>query len=162
MAQFLEPRQNSIGQFPTLQVAQSAFERLQQAGFSAEQMSLVPQSLDPHPNVDETDAARSAGGGAIAGAGMGGIVGLLLGYISIYAAGISHPQPLSDMLGITLAASGIGAAGGSVIAALTGANINKASEPSTQPENYLLLIDGTPEELAQAQTILGQQDQPVE
>lgn len=159
MVQYAEPLQTPIGLFSDLTSAQSAFKALQEAGFAANRLSLVPQALDPDPAVKDTEAANSAKGGVVAGAVFGALIGLLLGFMSISTFGVGAPDPTKHLIGMVLAGSAVGTAAGGVLGALVGSNVHKGlTEPadSNMKQNYLILATGTQEELAEAQTILQQ------
>jgi hypothetical protein len=158
MVQLANPRQQPIGLFGDLQTAETALNAVQEAGFSVENLSVMPQSLEPNPVIEDTEAKKSAGGGAIAGALSGAIGGLLFSYMSLNSPGTPDPQPISNAIGLVLAASGIGAAGGGLIAALSGAGVHKgAADPeyADLAHNYLVVAENTtPQDLAPIQEIL--------
>lgn len=146
-----------VGLFDTLKGAESALGALQEAGFSTDQLSLVSQQLNPLPRLEETEASESAKKGAIAGAVLGGLVGFLLGYVSLTAVSAFTVDPTSRLLGMTLAGSGIGAVGSSLMGGLSGATVFK---PQIEPDyidleqGYLIVVEGTTEELQQAEKII--------
>lgn len=157
MANIANPPQYPVGLFADRPAAEAGLRALQETGFPNEQLSLVPQSLNPNPPIEETEAVRSAAGGALAGTMLGATVGLLLGVISMQLT----PEPISmgSLIAVVLAGSGIGAAGTSLIAGLSGASVNKAEaepEKSRMTQGYLILAAGGQSELQQAKQILQQ------
>lgn len=167
--QYLQPYQKPIGLFFDYETAENALNELLKAGFSAEHLSLIPQSLDPNRPVTDTEAAKSAKVGAIAGSFFGGVLGLTIGYISLNLFDFSHIHPLSHIIGLGLAGSALGAAYVALISALAGANVHKiqgksqqdesagaSSDDSQNGETYLILAEGTATQLSQAQAILRQ------
>jgi hypothetical protein len=155
--QFAQPYQKSIGLFLDLNTAENALNELLKAGFSEEKLSLIPQTSDPHPPIQDTEAAKSARTGAIAGTIGGAVLGFLLGYISLETFEVDYVHPFAHLLGVALAGSGIGAAYTSIMAALAGANVHKGlveSKYSNTGSNYLIIAEGTSEEIILAQAIL--------
>lgn len=144
--------------FPDRPTAEAAHNALQEAGFSAEQLSLVTQDIAPSPPVEKTEAQRSAGGGAMAGAMFGALAGLLLSVVSTQTLGTAAWGATSNLIGMVLAGSGIGAVGGSAIAALMGASVysGESRMDYINPVRYLVLAEGTTEELAKAKAVLEQ------
>lgn len=145
--------------FPDRAMAEAAHHALQNAGFSVDHLSLVAQEKAPSPPVEKTEAKRSAGGGAIAGAMFGAIAGLLLSVASTATLGTAALGPISNLIGMVLAGSAIGAAGGGVIAALMGASVYQGESglDYIEPVRYLVFAAGSTEEVARAKEVLEQQ-----
>ena len=157
--------QNPIGIFSDQQTAESALKTLEESGVSSDRMSLVPRSLDPNPAVQDTEAAYSARGGAILGTLLGATVGLLLGGIGLSPAGWAEFNSLGNLIGVVMLASGVGAAAGGIIAALAGASVHKGSaEPQStaMSQQYLLLMNGSVDELSNAQEVLQKQGYSIQ
>jgi hypothetical protein len=157
--QFAQPYQKTIGLFSDLNTAENALNELLKAGFSQEKFSLIPQTSDPHPPIQDTEAGKSAKVGAIAGTAGGALLGFLLGYISLESFDMDYVDPFTHLLGVSLAGSAIGAAYTTIIGALAGANVHKGLvEPryGDAATNYLIIAEGTSEELIRAQAILQQ------
>jgi hypothetical protein len=147
-----------IAIFPDRPTAEAAYRSLQDAGFAADRLSVVSQDIAPSPPVPETEAQRSAKGGAMAGAMFGALAGLLLSVISTQTQGTAALAPLSNLVGMVLAGSAVGAVGGSAIAALMGASVYSGDSRMDyiNPVRYVVLAAGNAEELEKAKAILGQ------
>jgi hypothetical protein len=173
MVQIAQSHQYPIKKFSDVQQGAAALGALQDAGFPSERLSLVPETLQPTPKLSQTEAAANAGKGAIAGTVLGAMAGFLIAALSLNDPASPSMTPLSQILSFALIASGVGAAGGAAIAAITGSFVNKKaaevsatagnSDTATETadhQNFLLLIDGaTPEEVSKTQEILRQFDQ---
>lgn len=150
------PNQNPVALFEDQEAAEAARQALQAAGFAAEQVSLVPRSLDPNPPVRDTEARKSAGGGAIVGSLFGAIAGFLVGYISL----ILPRTPIIDIgnvVGLVLAGSGVGAAMGGLIAMVTGTYVHKGEvEPqyAQMKQQFLIFVDGDADAQRRAREIM--------
>jgi uncharacterized membrane protein len=163
MPQLIKPHQNSLASFSDRFLAEAAVQTLESAGFAREHLAIVPESISPEPAVKETEAISSAGSGAIAGTVFGCMAGLLLGFMKVAGADVNAAvtgiDPLQVFVGMTLAGAGVGAAGGGLIAALSGASVRKdAVETLAKPvESYIVVAEQiTPEQVIQAKQILGQ------
>lgn len=152
MKNFIKPHQNTIAQSLDYQTAQLALSTLQKAGFPAEKFSILPQVLDPNSSVNETEAARGAGVGAMTGAVFGGLTGGFIAYASTLSIGSGLTS--FHLIGLVLAGSGVGALAVGVLGALTGGNVHKDQEASASAEQYALIADITPDELGQVQILL--------
>jgi hypothetical protein len=144
--------------FPDRETAEAAYSTLQEAGFAAERLSVKSQDIAPSPPVEDTEAQRSAGGGAIAGAIFGALAGLLLSVVSTQTEGTAALGPLNNLIGVVLAGSGVGAAGGSLIAALMGASVYRGETRMDyiEPVRYIISAEGNSEELERAKAVLGE------
>lgn len=146
--------QAPIGLFSNLQTAETATRLLREAGFANERLALIPQTPEKSSPIHQTEAARSLKGGAIAGSVFGAFVGFFLTSLSPWLQTAAPGSP-ETLLGLTAAASGIGALTGALMALGTGVNIPKPEAvDETLTENYVLLAAGTPDELASAQALL--------
>jgi hypothetical protein len=156
--------QQSVGMFTTQEAAEAGYQSLQAAGFPSDRLSIDTQVLDPNPRLRDTKASRGAGGGAIAGALFGALVGTLLVTISLNpVTSVANPaatQPLLSLFGIALAGAGVGAVGGGLIGAFSGLNVPKDEmgvDRARLSHNYLVVLDGTPDDLTRAKDLLRQQ-----
>jgi hypothetical protein len=152
-----------VGRFSTQQAAREAEIAIQSAGFSPEQLSVEMQNFMPRTEISDTQAGKSAKGGAIAGAILGGLFGFLL---SIVIANLPDVGPLASVhpnaftFGVTLAGGIVGAAGFGAIGALSGVSVPKEPEKvgdRASSQNYTIIVRGTPENIARAREILQQQ-----
>jgi hypothetical protein len=151
----LTSRQYPVATFSEQEMAENAVKILAQSNFSTDRLALLPQSLEP--TVNETKAAGNAKSGAIAGSLTGAIAGLWFGYVSLYGDTANIIEPVRHWVGIALAGSGIGAAGGSLLAAITGSNVVKASvatDYTNQVQSYAVFLHGTAEEVVRARETL--------
>lgn len=158
MEQLIAPHQNLLGLFPNLSAAESGRRALQEAGFPQEQLAILPQSLQPNPPFQSTEAGRSAKGGAIAGTVFGSMAGAILGYMAAASPTLNQADPTQVWIGIALAGSGIGAAAGSLIGGVSGLNVSKGSvtaDSSDCPEQYVLVMEqGTSDQVIRAKQLL--------
>lgn len=105
--------------------AERAVQALVDAGFTANEISVVAQDRERAEAVaDDTgqDVAEGAGIGAATGGVLGGITGLLLGAtaLAIPGIGVVVAGPLAAILG----GAGIGAVGGGIAGALAGLGVS--------------------------------------
>ncbi|HEY9628030.1 MAG TPA: hypothetical protein V6C84_12060 [Coleofasciculaceae cyanobacterium] len=148
--------QSIVVSFSEKQVAEKALQALQTAGFTQDQLQLNSQN----PPVPQTEAKKSGGKGAIVGALAGGLVGLIFGYAKVSLAETANVSLLGDSLGMVLAGSLVGAAGMSIIAAMSGVNVIKdqaGTETSALTPIFSVSVNASqPEDVAKAQSILEQ------
>ncbi|WP_026370896.1 general stress protein [Kallotenue papyrolyticum] len=123
---------NVVGLFDTRQDAEDAVRALRDAGFPANDISLVAGNTREYdefttaPAESGTEAEEGAGIGATGGAVLGGLAGLLvgLGVLTIPGVGpVVAAGSLATVLGSTALGAGIGAAAGGLVGALVGAGI---------------------------------------
>lgn len=117
-----------VGLFDTSQDAQGAVQELRNAGFGADDISVVANNARGEYNVRDGDseAAAGAGAGATGGAVLGGLAGLLVGLGALAIPGVGPvvaAGTLATTLGTTAAGAGLGAAAGGLVGALVGAGI---------------------------------------
>src|SRR5919202_1828186 len=118
-----------VGLFDTSQDAQGAVQELRNAGFSADDISVVANNARGDYDVRDgggSEAAEGAGAGATGGAVLGGLAGLLVGLGALAIPGVGPvvaAGTLATTLGTTAAGAGLGAAAGGLVGALVGAGI---------------------------------------
>jgi hypothetical protein len=154
-----------LGLFPDLPMAEAALRALQEADSSLQNVLIMPQILQPTPSIQDTEAKRSAGGGAIAGSVFGSMAGLLLGMMNVISPDVPHIDSAQVLIGMILAGAGVGAAGGSLIGALSGLKVPKgAAEPeSAEATNYIIVAEQiTPDQVIKAKALLQQQGSTLE
>lgn len=160
MVQIIDTRQSPIGLFPNQETAEVALKALEEAGISTENLSLIPRTLDPNPPIRDTEAKKSAQAGAIAGALSGCLGGLILGFMSVHTPNLPDVDAARHIIGLILAGSAIGAAGGSLISGLGGVTVPKGEAEAQYAgleQNCLIVLDGdAPENLSQIAEILRQ------
>ncbi len=159
MENFIQPHQNTIAQSLDYQTAQLALSTLQEAGFPPKQFSVMPQALDPNSSVNETEAIKGAGVGAMTGAVLGGSMGGLIAYASTLPTGTDLGS--THLIGLVIAGSGVGALAISILGALTGGNVHKDQAVPASTKQYILVADITPDELGHAQALLQRNGIPV-
>ncbi len=146
-------RQCVVAVYAKLSEARSALEALEHAGYSPENVSLVTSSVERQ--IENTEALeygdKSAERGA-AGAGVGALIGGLLG------------SPLLMVPGIgPLLMAGPIAAGG-VVGGLTGAMTGWGVKPDNLAEydelvrqgDVIIVVEGPPDRVAQAHELLNE------
>ncbi|MBD3881027.1 hypothetical protein IFO70_04595 [Phormidium tenue FACHB-886] len=144
-----------VAAFPEQPSAEHAKDVLLQSGFADRQLSIVSQSLPPA--VKETKLAESARGGALVGTVFGTLVGFVLGYFSLASGVFGDLNPLQHLLGVSLAGSAVGTAGGALIAAVAGAQVVKGDAGAdyiSRTQRYVIFLEGNAEEVLQAKNVL--------
>ncbi len=129
-----------VGLFDDFQDAQSVVRELTNAGFQREAISIAANQTASGYTGDGSDfsgsnlsggaspAANAAGKDATVGAGVGGVVGLLVGLGLLMIPGIGPvlaAGPIIAAIGTTAAGAGIGAAAGGIIGGLTHLGVPK-------------------------------------
>jgi hypothetical protein len=159
----------AVGVFRTRQEAEHALTELRNSGFPMDRVSVIARDAERRDNIAGADTAdrvinkadEGAATGAITGTVLGGLGGLLVGLGSLAIPGVG-PIIAAGTIGTTLAATaagaGLGAAGGSLVGALSGLGIAEDrarvyGEHVSRGE-YLVLVDGTAQEVAAAEAIL--------
>jgi len=121
-----------VGLFDNMQDAQGAVQALRDAGFTADNISVVANNASGDATSYETSgdggtrAAEDAGFGMASGAVMGGLGGLLVGLGALAIPGVGPviaAGSLATALGTTAVGAGLGAAAGGLVGALVGAGI---------------------------------------
>lgn len=161
----------AFGVFTSRAVTEEALNELKNSGFPMQKVSIVAkhaESRDAIAGVDVQD--ESADGltdgvkaGAVAGAATGGLFGLIggLSLLSIFGLGpILAGGVLAALLGETLVGGAIGAATGGMLAALLSLGVSedlaKIYSDRLHNGDYLLMLDGTEEEINRAEPMLRQ------
>jgi hypothetical protein len=143
-----------VGVFDEFSEARDAVLALGKAGFACERISLVAAGVEEHPDVQEIlqygdqttkDAAK--------GAGIGGLVGLLVGGTALTVSGLG-PVFAAGYIATTLT----GAIAGAFLGAMSGWGIHKDHiakyEELVKEGNVLVMYHGDPRETADAERIL--------
>jgi hypothetical protein len=161
--------QSAIGVFSNREKAEQALNELKASGFSMEKVSIIAKDIDQgkqvasvqtsdrigNQNVDTTGAV----GDAISSATWGGVlVGLsslaLPGIGVVLAAGSVGVALLTSVAGVAVSA----AATNNLVQALTGLGIPeeraRVYSDRLQQGNYLVIVDGTDDEIHRAEPIL--------
>lgn len=159
----------AVGVFPDRRDAEQALQELRNSGFPMERVSVIARHSEEkdeiagqevHEKVGD-QAEEGAKRGAISGGVLGGITGLLVGLGTLAIPGIGPIMlagATATALATTLAGAGIGAAAGGLIGALIGLGIPeeraRVYHERVERGEYLVIIDGTDAEIAQAREIL--------
>jgi uncharacterized protein (TIGR02271 family) len=164
----------AVGVFPTREAAEDALHSLKNSGFGMERVSVIAQDAERHDGIAGADvkkqvknkkvgnkADEGASVGAVSGGAVGGLTGLLvgLGLLAIPGVGpVILAGEVATTLATALAGGAIGAAAGGLLGGLVGLGIPekraKAYSDSVAKGNYLVIVDGTEDEIQRAETIL--------
>jgi hypothetical protein len=159
----------AVGTFINRQEAEQALKRLYCAGFPINHISVVSKEVALLEQLDEaignTRAKDQAQVGTapcamITGSILGAIGGCLasIGILAVPAvAPVLAVGATGTALAATLAGAGIGLAGGGLVSACTsGTTPDRAIESDRFfPEEYLVIVNGTDEEVHRAERLLG-------
>jgi len=166
----------ATGTFSTHREAESALGELRNSGFNMDQISIIGNNANNNSdmagaqtgeNLNDLDnkADEGARKGAVSGGAAGGLTGLLvgLGLVAIPGVGpVMLAGAAATALATTLTGSAIGAAAGGLVGGLVGLGIPKdrAKIYSDRVEqgDYLVMVDGTDEEIRQVETIFQRYD----
>nr|ADN17032.1 conserved hypothetical protein [Gloeothece verrucosa PCC 7822] len=160
--------QQIVGRFPSRENAEAALNQLKEKGFNVDQITILAKNDEAAKKLTSTVSHEpqkqgDLGGaiaGAITGVGTGFFTGGLLGALSIKI--FSEQTPVDNVGAIfihALAGAVIGMAGCALSGALIGAALSKKpaiSEnlPEDKDDNYLLVLEGSEDNIRQAQGIL--------
>ncbi|CAA9565121.1 hypothetical protein AVDCRST_MAG81-976 [uncultured Synechococcales cyanobacterium] len=162
----------AVGVLPSLQAVEHALAELRNSGFDSQRISVVVKDTERQDQLSTADisdpvtnqAEAGAVTGAIAGTALGGLGGLLVGLGSLVIPGVG-PVVAAGSVGVTLATtfagSGIGAIAGSLAGAFAGIGIPeeraKVYSDRVSQGDYVLMMDGTDEEIHHAESVLNTQ-----
>jgi hypothetical protein len=166
----------AIGVFPHRRDAEAALTDLRDAGFPLSQVSLIAKDADGthniagggvnvNPGAATSNKGNKADDGAKAGAAtggaLGGLGGLLVGLGALAIPGVGPilaGGAVATALTTALAGGAIGAAAGGLAGGLVGLGIpeNRAKVYSDRINrgDYLVIVDGTEDEVRRAEAIL--------
>ena len=151
-----------VGVYATLATAESAVKKLDQGKFPIQQVSVVAKDIQDekkvHGYVTACDVSKA---GAKTGAWMGGLFGVLVGAAFIWVPGVG-PAIVAGSLATALLGGVEGALAGSamggILSGLSAWGISKQQilkyEETVKAGSYLLVAHGSPEQVAQAQSLL--------
>ncbi len=159
-----------VGVFPHRRDAEAALTDLRGAGFNMDHVSVVGKHAHGNDQIAGVEMGNRAEGnkaddGAKAGAATGGVLGglggLLVGLGALAIPGIGPVVAggaLATALATTAAGGAIGAAAGGITGALVGLGIPeeqaKRYNDRVNRGDYLVMVDGTEDELRRAEPIL--------
>ncbi|MBD1913909.1 MULTISPECIES: general stress protein [unclassified Leptolyngbya] len=155
----------AIGTFPNRRIATQALHELRDSGFPMERVSIITRDRDRKGKLSEiaheTKADDGAALGAAAGGALGTLAGLLVGLGSLAIPGIGPVMlagATATTIATTLAGTAIGAVTGSLLGALVGLGIPEEEAKDYHDRivrgEYLIMVEGTDREIAQAEYIL--------
>jgi hypothetical protein len=132
--------QNVVGIFETRTEAESAIQRLKEAGIAPDAISIAMKDVHESSDLVETTGAHDLSGegataGAVSGAAVGTLVGLALVGSTFVLPGIGTFL-IGGPLAAALAGAGIGAASGGLLGALIGTGI-----PESEAGHYAAGIE---------------------
>lgn len=159
----------AIGVFSNYQEAETALNELKNSGFPMDKVSAIARDADKHDDIAGADVTTPEGNkadlgatkGALTGGTLGGLTGLLIGLGALAIPGIGPVMlagATATTLATTLSGAAIGAASGGLIGALIGMGIPedraRVYNDRVSRGQYLVMVDGTDEEVRRAETIL--------
>lgn len=159
----------AVGVFSHRRDAEAALHELRDAGFPMDRVSVVVRDADRNDQIAGAEVTEKVGNkadegataGAVSGGVLGGLTGLLVGLGTLAIPGIGPIMlagAATTTLATTLAGAGIGAVAGGLLGALIGLGIPeeraKVYNERVGQGHYLVIIDGTDEEIARAEAIL--------
>ena len=158
--------QSVVGVFTTFAEAEAAIRRLDQADFPINQVSIIGQDLkcekDIQGYVTAGDVAKT---GAVTGAWVGGLFGLLIGAAFVWVPGfgpliVAGPFAAAMLGGVEGAATG--AAGAGLLGALIGWGVSHKHilkyEDHLRGGRYLVVVHGDHEDVKSAHEVLAHTD----
>ncbi len=158
--------QHAVGIFSNRQDAEYALSELRDAGFDMNKVSVIVKNADPNESLGGADVSDSKGeqiaGGTKAGATTGAVTGgviALVGSLGVLALpGVGAAAEVGILLANTLLGGAIGAATGALAGALIGWGVPeeraKYYEQRVSGGDYLVVVQGTAEEILRAEAIL--------
>ncbi|MBD3884072.1 hypothetical protein IFO70_20195 [Phormidium tenue FACHB-886] len=159
----------AVGVFANRRAAEQALHQLRDSGFPMDRVSIVTRDANNHDNIAGAEvhdrsgnkADEGAATGALTGGALGGLAGLLVGLGTLAIPGIGPIMlagATATTLATTLAGGAIGAVTGGLVGALVGLGIPeeraKVYNDRVAQGGYLVIVDGTEQEIAHAETIL--------
>ncbi|ACB51859.1 hypothetical protein cce_2511 [Crocosphaera subtropica ATCC 51142] len=156
---------HAIGTFETRENAEAALHKLRDEGFNMDKVSIITRHDESDRDFAGAEVKSSgeqakggAKAGATAGAATGGVLGLIGGLGVLAIPGVGPVAELGVVLANTLLGGGIGAVGGGLIGALIGWGVPedqaKYYNDRVSEGHYLLLLEGTTQEVNMAESIL--------
>jgi hypothetical protein len=121
----MQSRDTVVAVFDDRDDAQDAINALRDAGFMADDISILARDRDVAGRLADdtgTEAAAGAATGALAGGLLGGVAGWLVGIGALAIPGVG-PIIAAGPIAAALGGAALGAAGGGIIGALTGAGV---------------------------------------
>ncbi|ACK69097.1 hypothetical protein PCC7424_0637 [Gloeothece citriformis PCC 7424] len=165
----LGKHRRAVGVFPHRHDAEIALHELRDSGFGMDKVSVIVRDAQENDRLAGAQmhdrvgnkADEGATAGALTGGALGGLTGLLVGLGALAIPGIGPIMlagATATTLATTLSGGVIGAVSGGIIGGLIGLGIPEErarvyNERVSRGE-YLLIVDGTDDEIARAEAIL--------
>ena len=162
----------AVGVFPSRLETETALrELIKKHGFPSEQVSVVAQHKEQndindldYKEIEQGDrASEGATAGGLTGGTLGGITGLLIGLGTLAIPGIGPIMlagAATTAIATTIAGSAIGAATGTLVGGLVGLGVPKEKAKAYRAKvaegGYLVIVEGTIDEVQLAEQILSQ------
>jgi hypothetical protein len=163
----------ALGVFPSRHHAEVALTELRDSGFPMDRVSAIGKDADRDDRIAGADVSDRVGteagnqadegakAGALGGGALGGLGGLLVGLGALAIPGIGPVMlggATATALATALTGGALGAAAGGLGGALVGLGIPderaKIYNDRVSRGNYLVIVDGTDDEIARAGGIL--------
>jgi hypothetical protein len=153
--------QYTVAIYDNMSTVEEAVRMLDQAGFSTAQVSILARGLERESEYEYVSVGEAARRGAITGAGIGGLFGLLVDAASVWVPGFG-----ALLLAVPLAAALLGGFEGAVAGAVGAGMLDKmlGQDIPTQycleyaeqlrSGKHLVIIQGSAEEIDTAHHIL--------
>ncbi len=175
-------RQRAIGTFKNFETTEVALHELKDSGFLMSHVSIVGRDINSHTemtgvntsnrSVDmanvashENRAEEGATGGAVAGGTVGGLTGLLIGLGLIAIPGLGPVMlagATATAIASTISGGVIGAVSGGLVGGLVGLGLPedraKIYHDRVAKGDYLVIVEGSAEEIKKAESILNQRN----
>lgn len=162
-------QRRAVGVFPTRRDAEDALHELRDSGFAMNRVSVITRDADRGDEIAGADVRDRVGNkadegatlGALSGGVLGGLTGLLVGLGTLAIPGIGPVMlagATATAIATTLSGTAIGAVAGGLLGALVGLGIPeeraRVYNERVARGQYLVIVDGTDEEIARAEAIL--------
>jgi hypothetical protein len=161
-------KRQGIGVFPHKQDAEAALHQLRDSGFPMDRVSVIAKD-DGEESVQGKDLSQKPGHPVGKGAQIGSVTGTVIGLVTGLLAGVSTvilpgigsvvvAGSIGEIIGITLAGGGAGAIAGGLVGTFTSLGIPgdraKVYSDRLARGDYLVVVEGTGDELMRAEMIL--------
>nr|RNJ66642.1 MAG: histidine kinase [Leptolyngbya sp. IPPAS B-1204] len=170
-SRMVNARRRAVGAFENRRDAERALTELRDSGFSMDRVSIIGKDSDGNMAGVDVNTERGsktgnkadegAKAGAATGAAVGGLGGLLVGLGALAIPGIGPVMlggAAATALATALSGGAIGAAAGGLTGGLVGLGIPedraKVYNDHVNRGHYLVMVDGSEDELRRAQSIL--------
>ncbi len=169
----LSQHQRTIGVFSSRKEAGQALNHLKDSGFPMAQVSLIAKDSAPNQQLDDDEVMRNLANkarqgattgsvqGLVKGNKLGSVAGLLLGVSTLAIPGVGQvilAGSAGTVIAFAFSSGAIGAASGGLIGGLIGLAATEAQVKSYGESvlrgNYLVMVQGSDEEIYRAESII--------